>query len=51
MFVMCTCRNYDEILKVADAIMVSRINLGMVIKPEKVCWGTEHCRHTPCIIH
>eukprot|EP00775_Hariotina_reticulata_P004018 gene4018-4268_t len=29
-------RNYDEILKVADAIMVSRTNLGMMIAPEKV---------------
>lgn len=29
-------RNYHELLRVADAIMVSRTNLGMVIKPEKV---------------
>jgi pyruvate kinase len=29
-------RNYDEILKVADAIMVSRTNLGMMLAPEKV---------------
>jgi hypothetical protein len=29
-------RNYDEILRVADAIMISRTNLGMVIRPEKV---------------
>jgi hypothetical protein len=28
-------RNYDEILRVADAIMISRTNLGMVIRPEK----------------
>ncbi|WIA15846.1 hypothetical protein OEZ85_012601 [Tetradesmus obliquus] len=29
-------RAYDDILKVADAIMISRTNLGMVIRPEKV---------------
>lgn len=29
-------RNYDDLLRVSDAIMVSRTNLGMVIKPEKV---------------
>jgi pyruvate kinase len=29
-------RNYHDILRVSDAIMVSRTNLGMVIKPEKV---------------
>ncbi|KAF6260138.1 pyruvate kinase [Scenedesmus sp. NREL 46B-D3] len=28
--------NYDDILRVANAIMVSRTNLGMVIRPEKV---------------
>lgn len=32
-------RNYHDLLRVADAIMVSRTNLGMVIKPEKVCPG------------
>jgi hypothetical protein len=33
-------RNYPDLLRVSDAIMVSRTNLGMVIKPEKVCvWG------------
>lgn len=31
-------RNYDDLLRVSDAIMVSRTNLGMVIKPEKVGW-------------
>lgn len=40
-------RNYDELLRVSDAIMVSRTNLGMVIKPEKVqrvlfvSWGAD----------
>jgi pyruvate kinase len=28
-------RNYDDILRAADAIMISRTNLGMVIHPEK----------------
>jgi pyruvate kinase len=32
-------RNYPDLLRVSDAIMVSRTNLGMVIKPEKVSRG------------
>lgn len=34
-------RAYDDILKVADAIMISRTNLGMVIRPEKVSAGAD----------
>ena len=44
-------RNYDELLRVADAIMVSRTNLGMVIKPEKVIerGGPSDCGVEFCV--
>jgi hypothetical protein len=44
-------RNYHDILRVSDAIMVSRTNLGMVIKPEKVGGlAIFLCHQASCLI-